>query len=332
MKHVRLADIPWDEWTSPSGLFRGAGKQVSVALGAVTNAHLAAGGHPFDLEFGRLPPGKSGCPFHSHSAQWELFVIASGAGAVRHGEHTTTVRAGDAVMHPPGEAHQLTNTGDTELTYWLIADNPLTEVWHYPDSNKIGYRPAGGVFRRQDVAYWDDQPDSAVEPRPAPPATPPATFVTLAELPWEEQRSPTGKYHSFSQNISLALGGIRDVGTWGGGHPFDLQRRRIPVGASICPLHRHTAQWELFIIQAGTATIRSGDGQRLVVTPGDIVLQPPGTAHQFTNTGSTDAIVDIIADHHRADSTYYPESDKWQIKPQRKLFRMVETDYFDGEE
>jgi hypothetical protein len=50
------------------------------------------------------------------------------------------------------------------------------------------------------------------------------------------------------------------------------------------------------------------------------------------NTGPTDAIFDIIADHHAADSTYYPESDKWQLKPQRKIFRMVEVDYFDGEE
>ena len=40
----------------------------------------------------------------------------------------------------------------------------------------------------------------------------------------------------------------------------------------------------------------------------------------------------VIADNLPVDSTYYPESDKWQIKPQRKLFRMQETHYFDGEE
>jgi hypothetical protein len=29
---------------------------------------------------------------------------------------------------------------------------------------------------------------------------------------------------------------------------------------------------------------------------------------------------------------YYPDSKKWGLKPQRKVFRMVEVDYYDGEE
>jgi hypothetical protein len=39
----------------------------------------------------------------------------------------------------------------------------------------------------------------------------------------------------------------------------------------------------------------------------------------------------VIADNLPTDSTFYHESNKWQIKPQRKLFRMTEVDYFDGE-
>ncbi len=328
MKHLRLDDLPWEEWSSETDDFAGAGKQISAALGATINAPLHLGGHPFDVEFGRLRPGKSGCPFHSHSAQWEFYVITAGQGTVRYGPHQRTVHAGDVAMHPPGEAHQLINSGDGDLTYWLVADNPLTEVWTYPDTHELGYRPGGGVFRRA------ESPQSAVvPPRPSDPAGPSlARFARIADLPWEEQRSPTGKYHSFCQNISYAVGGLKDIGPWGGGHPFDWQRRRIPAGAAICPLHQHTLQWELFIIQSGSATIRDGAGHTLSAGPGGIVLQPPGGAHQLTNSGNADLIVDIIADQHQADSTYYPESDKWQLKPQRKIFRMVETDYFDGEE
>jgi hypothetical protein len=56
-------------WSSTTGKYHGAGKQVSEALGAKLNANLAEGGHPFDLEFGKLLPGKAGCAFHTHSAQ-----------------------------------------------------------------------------------------------------------------------------------------------------------------------------------------------------------------------------------------------------------------------
>jgi len=59
--------------------------------------------------------------------------------------------------------------------------------------------------------------------------------VHIPDLPWEELHSPTKKFHSFCRNISIALGGIRNTGTWGGVHPFDLQIRRIPPGAAICP-------------------------------------------------------------------------------------------------
>ena len=168
-------------------------------------------------------------------------------------------------------------------------------------------------------------------------------IVSIPALPETEGRSPTGKYHSFSKDISLALGGVRDTGAWSGGHPFDLQQRRIPSGASVCPLHAHTLQWELFIVLAGTATVRTSQpvaasaSEWSASTPhtvrtGDTFVQPPGTAHQITNTGTEDFVFFVIADNLPADSTYYPESAKWQIKPQRKLFRMTEVDYFDGEE
>ena len=155
--------------------------------------------------------------------------------------------------------------------------------------------------------------------------------IRIADLPWEEIKSPAGKYHSFCKNISLALGGKKDTGPWGGGHPFDLQLRRVPPGASVCPLHAHTVQWELFVVLAGTATVRVNDATQMVGA-GDAFMQPPGTAHQITNTGAEDFLFYVIADNSPADSTWYPDSKKWMMKPQRKIFRMVEADYYDGEE
>lgn len=335
MKHIHLDQIPWGEWSSPGGKFHGIGKSVSEALGAVPNAILAAGGHPFDLELGKFSPGKSGCPFHAHSAQWECYYILSGTGTMRHGNERRAVRAGDVMMHPPGNAHQLINTGTTDLLYYLVADNPLTEYWHYPDSDKWGFKPNRAIFRKQDVDYHlgeEDSPESRQVPPPKPtPPGPPATFVNVADIAWEERRSPKGKYHSHCRNLSLALGGTRNAGVQAGGHPFDLQIRQIPAGAAICPYHSHAAQWELFVFTAGRGVVRTPEGLH-EVGPGDIVLHPPGAPHQTRAAADTDLECLIIADNPPVEICHYPDSNKWGIDPGRIYFRITPADYFDGEE
>lgn len=115
------------------------------------------GGHPFDLELGKLAPGECGCPFHIHATQWELYVFLTGTGTVRTLEGPTPARAGDVVLHPPGEAHQFTNTGTANLLYLLIADNPPIDYWYYPDSNKWGFRSPRKIFRATDADYWDGE-------------------------------------------------------------------------------------------------------------------------------------------------------------------------------
>lgn len=343
MKRIHLDDVPWLAWSSPSGKFAGEGRQISEALGAVPNATLAQGGHPFDLELGRLAPGKSGCPFHSHSSQWELFLILQGTGSVRYGGAQRAVQAGDAILHPPGEPHQLINTGSDELQYYLVADNPPTDWWHYPDSNKWGTRQPRGFFRRLPVDYWageDDDPPQRAEPDPAAPppaaasaasAEPLTRFVALASIPWEHRASPKGRYGSYCRDISLALGGIRNTGPAHGGHPFDLQIRRVPAGAAICPFHSHAAQWELFVILRGAGLVRSGD-RRETLRAGDVVLHPPGTPHQTQAGPDGELECLIIADNPPVDVFHYPDSNKWGMRPPGQWFRMTEVDYFDGEE
>ena len=156
--------------------------------------------------------------------------------------------------------------------------------------------------------------------------------IHISELPEEEQKSPTGKYRSFCRNISVALGGKRDTGPAGGGHPFDLQIRRVPPGAAVCPQHAHTIQWELFVVISGTATVRTDDSVQSV-SAGEAFVQAPGTAHQILNKGHEDFVFYVIADNPPADSTWYPHSKKWMLKPQGKIYREgTEVAYFDGEE
>ena len=156
MKKTNLAKIKWQERKSPKGRFHAIYKDISGAIGDVSNGWPKEG-HPFNLALVKLPPGKSVCPHHRHTTQWEMFVILSGTGTVRADEQRHKVKAGDALMHPPGEAHQIINTGRKRLVFYLIADNPPVDIFYYPDSDKWGMRPHGKYFRLTEADYNDGE-------------------------------------------------------------------------------------------------------------------------------------------------------------------------------
>src|SRR5439155_26020426 len=109
---------------SPSGKFGRASKDISIALGRDPESLDLRKRHPFDLALERFPKGKTVCPYHSHSAESELYPVVAGEGRIRDKDGTTIVTAGDAFFIGPGEAHQLANAGEEEFVYYVIADNP----------------------------------------------------------------------------------------------------------------------------------------------------------------------------------------------------------------
>lgn len=151
------------------------------------------------------------------------------------------------------------------------------------------------------------------------------------DLPWTTQNSPKGKFSLSRRSLTLAAGGQKDIGTWGGGHPFDVEIHRIPPGKANFPLHEHSAQWEAYYILSGSGQMRTPNGKE-AIKAGDYLVLPPGEAHQLINTGSEDLTFLVIADQPQADVIHYPDSGKWMVKPQRKVFEMTEADYFKGEE
>lgn len=158
MKKVNTDDVAWLEWTSPRGKYRGAGQQISEALGRIPTSTDAMERHPFDVEIMRLPPGATPYPYHSHSAQWEFYHVLSGSGTVRDESGVTRVVAGDAFLFKPGEAHQMTNDGDVDLVVYVIADNPVGESGYYPDSNKWVVRsPERRLIRSESLDYFDGE-------------------------------------------------------------------------------------------------------------------------------------------------------------------------------
>jgi uncharacterized cupin superfamily protein len=153
-------------------------------------------------------------------------------------------------------------------------------------------------------------------------------IAKLSEIPAREIRSPHGKYHLVRQSISQALGGIKDVGTWGGGHPFDVEYFRLPPGAANFPFHAHSAQWELYIFVKGHGSVRGAEATT-VVEEGQSIIFKPGETHQILNTSEDELSYLVVADHSLADVIAYPDTGKWGIKPQGKFFTLTETSYYE---
>lgn len=158
MRKINVNDIAEISWSSPKGKFGGSDKEVSEKLGRNPLSTDLKERHPFDVEIVRIPPGKAGCPYHSHGAQWELYHVISGKGAVRHKDGTTQIEAGDAFIFKPGEPHQLINDGSADLQIYVIADNPINESCYYPDSKKwIVYHPERRLMRSEALDYFDGE-------------------------------------------------------------------------------------------------------------------------------------------------------------------------------
>lgn len=136
MRKINLRDIKEEERRSPAGKYHKYVQNISIALGREPSSLDLSKRHPFDVALVRIPKGKSYCPYHSHSAESEFYLVVSGRGQIRDKSGTTEVGAGDAFFFPPGEAHQLNNSSDEDFVYYVIADNPRGDGCYYPDSGK----------------------------------------------------------------------------------------------------------------------------------------------------------------------------------------------------
>jgi uncharacterized cupin superfamily protein len=165
MRKVNLRDVPEQERKSPKGKFGRASKNISVALGREPDSLDLSKRHPFDLALVRIPKGKSLCPYHSHSAESELYLVVSGRGSIRDKDGSTIVTVGDAFFFQPGEAHQLTNASDEDFVYYVIADNPRNggkggDSCYYPDSGKWAVIKEGAddvIIKGTETDYFDGE-------------------------------------------------------------------------------------------------------------------------------------------------------------------------------
>ncbi len=155
---VNIADVPLMD--------RGHGEKFAVRWGRAGPLLRLEG---LGCAVHVVPPGKRAFPFHRHHVMDELFFIVSGEGEYRYGEDTFPLRTGDIVAAPAGtKAHQIINTGATELRYLGISSGGGVDLVDYPDSGKIAvaagikngdFKTAtyAGVGRMVRADYWDGE-------------------------------------------------------------------------------------------------------------------------------------------------------------------------------
>jgi uncharacterized cupin superfamily protein len=174
MLKTSIAAVPEEIWETPGGRFRQRSRAVSIALGCDPRSNDASRRHPFDFEHCTIPPRSAACPYHAHSAQWEMYVVLAGEGVVRDEAGRHPLVPGDVVLFPPNEAHQILNESDADLVMLIIADNPLGESCHYPDSGKwlVNTGSKREVIKGHVVDYLDGEEPLPSEdtPQPANPA------------------------------------------------------------------------------------------------------------------------------------------------------------------
>ena len=158
MKKINTRDVAEEPWSSPKGTFATADRNLSLALGRDEASTDLRTRHPFDVEICRIPAGKKSTPFHSHSAQWEFYHVLSGSGMVRDKDGMTPVGEGDAFLFEPGEPHQLVAGPGADLVVYIVADNPIGESCHYPDSGKwLVQSPQRTLIRSRPLEYLDGE-------------------------------------------------------------------------------------------------------------------------------------------------------------------------------
>jgi mannose-6-phosphate isomerase-like protein (cupin superfamily) len=82
---VNIADVP-EVIESDGGYWASAYKPLTPVL-APRLGRLG-------VNLTRVPPGKTGCPFHTHQIEDEVFFVLQGKGVLRYGESVNEVKAG----------------------------------------------------------------------------------------------------------------------------------------------------------------------------------------------------------------------------------------------
>lgn len=143
------------------------------------------------------------------------------------------------------------------------------------------------------------------------------------ELTFEEAPVPEYSWHT-SPRLAQLVGSKHMI--------FDI--RSLDAGNYSCPYHFHRNAEELFVIQSGSATLRTPKGLH-ILKQGDIVFFEMGEdgAHQLFNHTDIPCVYLDLRTVVGLDVCIYPDSGKINIWPYNEIFESKDqVDYFCGED
>jgi uncharacterized cupin superfamily protein/glyoxylase-like metal-dependent hydrolase (beta-lactamase superfamily II) len=124
-----------------------------------------------------------------------------------------------------------------------------------------------------------------------------------------------------------------EVGRYIGAERLGYAVMRLARGEVLCPYHWHTREEELFVVMAGTPTLRTPRGT-FALRAGDCVafVTSPLGAHRISNEADETAVVLAVANSDAGDVCYYPDSGKLMVESTGTLVHETpQLDYFEGE-
>jgi uncharacterized cupin superfamily protein len=126
-------------------------------------------------------------------------------------------------------------------------------------------------------------------------------------------------------------GAWRKLGVAAGSLASGINHVEVAAGARNCAFHCHAAEEEMFVVLAGSGTLRLGD-ECHPVKPGHVLARPPGTgiAHQFI---AGDGGLTLLAWGTREpnDIAWHPDSNKVDFRGIGVQARIEPLDHRDGE-
>jgi uncharacterized cupin superfamily protein len=148
-------------------------------------------------------------------------------------------------------------------------------------------------------------------------------IVRTTETPWTEGINQ-GKFSQRRKDL--------------GGKAFAAGLWELPPGKKSFPFHMHHVTDEALFVVAGSAKVRTPEGE-VPIHPGDYVSFPPGEgAHQLINDGAEALVYLAVSVSKGVDIVEYPDSGRVSSSlgtwPNLKRFMFNAKDgvgYFDGE-
>jgi uncharacterized cupin superfamily protein len=262
-------------------------------------------------------PGAQSTPAHVHTAEEELFYVLGGEGLWWEDGATTAIGSGDVIFAKPrGAAHTIIG-GDDGIDVLAFGPRHDIEIVHLP---RPGVVRIGGVATLTAEAkhQWFHEAQAGPVERSEPGPRPPHVVRAADVPPYAEDRP--GWEHTG-----------RKLGRHLGARTTGMSLREIAPGARSFPMHRHSAEEELFVVLSGDGRLRLGSDEH-ALRPGHVVSRPAGTgvAHQFI-AGEDGLEVLAYSNIEHADMSFFPDSNKVGLRYLDVIVRVEPADYWDGE-